>query len=142
MRAGGPLLAMTLASLMMGACATAPAGPGKPDYAKRVEARIEAARALEVQKLRFNPTPCNCPPFEIALEGRWHRVAFDAPEDAELMVALQAATRTPDAQRRTFALRGSLSDSLETCGKGAIFVTFTPTAWDDQPTAATPTPTE
>ena len=84
-----------------------------------------------MQRLRFNPTPCNCPPFEIALDGHWHRVAFEAPEDSPLMQALQQATKQDDARRRTFALRGSLDDDLEVCAKGAIFLKFEPTAWDD-----------
>ncbi len=114
------------------ACATgAPKAP--PDYADRVRARIEVAQQLEVQRLRFNPTPCSCPPFEIALDGRWHRVAFDAPEDSPMMIALRQAVEAPTATSRGFELRGRLRENLATCARGAILVTFNPTEWVDGP---------
>lgn len=131
---------LALSSSLATACgSTAASAPGVRDYAARVQARIAAERSSETLLVRYNPTPCNCPAFEIRLQGRWHRVAFDQEEEEEpAVLALRAAITKPDAERRTYVLRGSLSDRVLTCGKGAIFVTMTPTEWVDGSTASGP----
>ena len=131
-------VSMISACLMVwgSACATTSSSEAvAPDYAARVQARIALERASDRVLVRYNPTPCNCPAFEILLDGRWHRVAFDKDDNEAIVSALTNAISSPDAATRTYTLRGSLSDRLMTCGKGAIFVTLTPTEWVDAPGA-------
>lgn len=126
-------IALWLSAMTVTACATQSQRALPPDFAARVTARISAAADQPTQTLRYNPIPCNCPAFEVQLEGHWHRVAFDAPADSPLMLALKAATEQDDAQQRRFSLSGSFGSDLDTCAKGVIFVSFSPAGWADRP---------
>jgi hypothetical protein len=97
-----------------------------PTYEEIVRARIEAAAEASTHSLRYNPTTCRCPAFEMRLDAYWQRVdlAVDDPEDATL-AALLAATEAADEQvGRTYTVEGTLTDVIGTCGAGTRFVTL------------------
>jgi len=129
------ILAMVLA-LMAGACASTPEGPPvdakPPTYAERVEKRIVGAAEREVHELRYNPGLCGCPPFELELEGRWHRVTFDVADDSHpVLVELREAVERDEASGDLgrYVIQGRLEDRVGTCGQGALFLTLDPTAY-------------
>jgi len=103
-----------------------------PSYAERVAARLEKEDSREAHLVRYNPTPCGCPPHEIKLDGLWHRVQFDVEQaDDPVLLALQQAEETARAQGRLehHTVQGQLISDLSTCGRGAIMVHLVPTAF-------------
>ncbi|MGM0576666.1 MAG: hypothetical protein ACQEXJ_13135 [Myxococcota bacterium] len=136
------LVAALLGLAACGSTSQAKDGDGAPEeeapqtYDAKVRARLEVAREERVHVLRHNPTTCGCPPYELRLDGHWHRVAFDAPdEDDPALLALQEAVAA-DAGReagRQYVMQGKLDSTLVTCGRGAIVVTLDPTAFGPPP---------
>jgi hypothetical protein len=102
-----------------------------PSYEEVVRQRVEAVGDAATHTLRFNPTSCRCPAFEIALGDRWQRVdlAVDDPDDATLLTLLEAVKPEPDQVSRTYTVEGALTDVLGTCGAGTLFVTLEPAAF-------------
>jgi hypothetical protein len=140
MTAHRPLLFALVAAALV-ACA---GGPERVDpsadpahaWAVAVRARVAAARDQPSFTLRYNPAACDCPPFEVRLDGIWHRVLFAGagPEDAA-MQALDAAVRDARARRvnATWQIQGSLDDSLTTCARGTLVVALSPSAFGAPP---------
>jgi len=137
-RARVPLL------LVLAALAGCGTGPARVDpaadpahaWALEVHARIAAVRNQPSFTLRYNPAACDCPPFEIQLEGVWHRVVFagSSPDD-EAIQALDTAVKDARSRRvnATWQVQGSLDDTLATCARGALVVALTPTAFGAAP---------
>ena len=81
---------LTLTAALWG-CATAPVVE-TPGYEATVRAHLEAASGELVHRLRYNPTGCRCPAFEVALDKRWVRVELAvAGEEDPALDALLAA---------------------------------------------------
>lgn len=97
-----------------------------PTYEELVLARAEAAADVSTHDLRYNPTTCRCPPFEVKLGEHWQRVdlAIDDPEDPILAALLQATKETDDQTGRLYTVDGTLTDVIGTCGFGTRFVTL------------------
>ena len=98
--------------------------PPPPTYLERVADRVLEQMESPVHRLRYNPTPCGCPPFEMFVGDHWHRVMLEAEEDDEAMVALMAAVTLEREGRRygEHPVQGSLSRSVNTCARGAALV--------------------
>lgn len=134
-KAASTLAALILTGLSATACATAaPVGldDGRLGYQQRMEARLLAAADVPQHTLRFNPTPCRCPPFEMLLDSQWVRVDLAVTDvDDPVLTALLEATRGErgDEALRTYRVDGALDDALSRCGGGALFVTLRPTAF-------------
>ena len=118
------------------ACAAQPVSPSvdpsPPSFIERVEARVQAASEREVHELRYNPGLCGCPPFELELEGLWHRVTFDVVDDSNpVLQELRAAVERDEGAGSLgrYLIQGRLDERLATCGQGAVFLTLDPTAY-------------
>lgn len=130
-------MAMGCALLLgVSACAkgstTPPAAPSPPTYAERVQERVQGASERNLHELRFNPGLCGCPPFELELQGRWHRVTFDVADDSHpVLVELRAAVERHEAagEVKRYLIQGRLDDRVATCGQGALFLTLDPSAF-------------
>ena len=98
-------------------------------YEDVVRQRLELAAGETTHQLRFNPTGCRCPAFEIRLSDQWQRVALspDDPE-SEAMTALMTAIKVPEPEQlgRTYEVGGTLREALSPCGAGALYVTLEP----------------
>lgn len=119
------------ATLALGACASSP--PQKPRtaaYLRIVEQRVEVAREQPSFVLRHNPTACDCPPFEVLLGETWQRVELvGVDEEDATILAIDAAIDTrPEAE---VTIEGRLDGDLQTCGRGALYVSLVPTALVD-----------
>ena len=93
---------------------------------------MQESAELELHELRYNPGLCGCPPFELQLQGRWHRVTFDVVDDShpvlvELREAVERDESSGDLGR--YLIQGRLEDRVATCGQGALFLTLDPTAF-------------
>ena len=126
----------TVFALLVGACASTPEPPPvdakPPTYAEQIEERIAGASDREVHELRYNPGLCGCPPFELELEGRWHRVTFDVADDSHpVLVALREAVDQDEAAGNLgrYVIQGRLEERVGTCGQGALFLTLDPKAY-------------
>lgn len=124
--------------LLVYGCAHKPKSAGHteevtpPSYAERVAARLDKEESREAHLVRYNPTPCGCPPHEIKLDGLWHRVQFDVEQaDDPVLLALQRAEEMARAQGRLehHTVQGQLISELSTCGRGAIMIHLVPTAF-------------
>ncbi len=143
MAIGGALL------LSMSACATRsiapPSAPEPPTYAERIQERIQEAAERELHELRYNPGLCGCPPFELELQGRWHRVTFDVADDSHpVLVELRADVERDESQGELgrYLIQGRLEDGVATCGQGSLFLTLDPTAYGEPEPPEVPEPPE
>jgi hypothetical protein len=104
---------------------TPPPTPVEPTYAERVLERIKTAQSEPAFAVRHNPTPCGCPPYEVALGDVWHRAAFvgSDPED-EAIMALEAAVKEASGRDRAevWLVQADLEERLTTCGRGTLVV--------------------
>lgn len=132
--ARGRVVALAVVASLGVACASSP--PPAPDpalhWADRVAERVLIAQARDSHPVRYNPAACDCPPFELQLDGAWHRVAFAGvgPDDPAV-VALDEARR--DAPEGVWEVQGGLQTNLTTCARGAIVVTMALSAFGPPP---------
>lgn len=130
-------LALGCALLLgLGACATKavtpPSPPSTPTYIERIQERVQTASERDLHELRYNPGLCGCPPFELELEGRWHRVTFDVVDDSHpVLVELRASVERDElgGELGRHLIQGRLEDRIATCGQGALFLTLDPKAY-------------
>ncbi|MCA9515604.1 MAG: hypothetical protein KC635_11730 [Myxococcales bacterium] len=148
MRSHAAAAALLATLLLMTGCASTPAaeeasGPPVMGYLERVKARVAAAQASPTHRIRFNPVVCDCPPYEVELEGVWQRVAFTNGDPQDPAVLLLEAAAQESQRRGTHAVwtvAGSLEDATMTCARGAIVVGFTIDVFEPEP--ETPPPAE
>lgn len=105
------LALLLLVTSLNAACpSSAPSSPGKPPKEVAVSATQEALfagleDALEESddqdsyrlQLRYNPTRCESPPYEVFARGRWQRAYLNLDQDA--LAPLIEALKTPAAQQ-------------------------------------------
>ncbi len=100
---------------LFGACGSTPpvAAPANPLRA-RLEAALAALPTDAPLSLRYNPAPCDCPAFEMPLDGAWLRVELVAsgnvPELPRLLDWL--AAQPPERWPIGLSLRGALEREL------------------------------
>jgi hypothetical protein len=135
--------------LAVSACAKRPvtpaAAPSPPTYAEQIQERVQEASERELHELRYNPGLCGCPPFELELQGRWHRVTFDVVDDSHpVLVELRMAVERDESggELGRYLIQGKLEDRVATCGQGAIFLTLDPSAYGAPEPPETPEPVE
>ena len=123
-------------ALSLGACgaqpATVPSTPAPPTYVERVQERLQEVAERDLHELRYNPGLCGCPPFELKLQERWHRLTFDVADDSHpVLVELRAAVERDEAggELGRYVIQGRLDDRVATCGQGALFLTLDPIAY-------------
>ena len=90
----------------------------------------DLARAGDQPKhvLRHNPVLCRCPPFELELGARWVRVALteiDVPDSPAFKLHATALEDTKKQRLVTYPVHGSLLSTIQRCGQGAPYLTFT-----------------
>ncbi len=110
--------------LMLAAgCATAPPTE-RPGYEGIVLARVQAKDNTTIHLLRYNPTGCRCPAFEVALGDHWHRVELEVDDiETPALTALRdASTESGDQAGRLYEIEGALSDALTRCGGGVTVI--------------------
>ena len=137
MRCARWLVALGLALLT--ACATTRApveAPVAPSYHDVLLARLNEASSTTRHALRYNPSPCACPAFEVFLGEHWTRVDLIGDDtDDPVVERLTAAARGRDDQTlQTFVVEGSLEETLATCATGKLYVTLDVTAFEPPPT--------
>ena len=93
------------------------------------QARLEQSADEPVHVVRYNPTSCRCPPFEILLSDHWYRVDLavfdvDNPILAELL-QLTSDSRREEALKR-YRLAGTFESIFRECGRGLPMFTFRP----------------
>lgn len=123
------LIVSLMVSLMALGCAGAELSEtpsAASSYHATVAARVEAARTATSYRLRFNPTDCRCPVFELRLGDRWHRVdlAVGASEDPSLVALVAATDETDEQLGRTYSVDGVLTAQVGRCGAGTAVVTL------------------
>ena len=132
-----PLVVLT-ALFLVSACAHQanktgePKEAATPTYPERIQDRLEKMESQEVHLVRYNPTPCGCPPHEIQLDGQWQRVQLDVERaDDPALLALQAAEEEARSrgELKHHSVQGQLNSDLSTCGRGAIMVHLSPSAF-------------
>lgn len=122
-------LALAGASSACGGADAARRGP--TSYPQRVAARARAASELRVFRVRHNPTPCACPPWEVLLGGHWQRAQLvnDASGDEDpVAVLLDRAQGTDAVALGDFVVQGELDEDVSQCGRGAQVVELRVTA--------------
>ncbi len=132
------LLAWALWAAACGGATVDVAAEPRMAYWRAMEARLAVAQQTEHHTLRYNPTPCRCPPFEMLLDRRWVRVDLAVTDvDDPVLTALLAATRGAREREalRTYRVDGVLDDGLGRCAGGALFVTLRPAAFVPPPAA-------
>lgn len=140
-RAAAFALAAVLAAGLGCASAPAPTGPPIMSYLERVKARVLVARASPTQRIRFNPVACDCPPYELELDGVWQRAAF-ANTDLQAPAVLSLEEAALDSQKRgtlpVWTVAGTLEDTYQTCARGALVVGFTLEVFEPPPPETPP----
>lgn len=89
-----------LAVSAFAACASQDATPEDAGVAEPVIAQTQFI-------VRFNPAPCDCPPYEIQIGEQWQRVFFEVEDRAEIdalreadpLATLLISARLTDRQR-------------------------------------------
>lgn len=107
---------VTTAVLVLTAVLSACSGSSnvKPDRLAldRLEAVARTHAPNDQFTLRHNPAACDCPPFEVLLDGTWHRT-FLEPNDPDGPVAALSADLASAAARgdasATAVIRGRLA---------------------------------
>ena len=121
-RLGSYLLVAMVFSV--GCAAKAPVTPPRPPGPVTVLRRVLAASTdSEWFEIRYNPTSCKCPEFELRLPDRWVRVELSpSPEERgptnELRVIAKRDLR--DGTFPTYTVFGSLDDSVMRCETNAL----------------------
>ena len=105
-------------ALSLGACgaqpATVPSTPAPPTYVERVQERLQEVAERDLHELRYNPGLCGCPPFELKLQERWHRLTFDVADDSHpVLVELRADVNLQ--YRRPSGASSSWGAALDGC---------------------------
>lgn len=123
-----------LALLLLAGCASAPPATVAPPPLTAVEvtgAMLSAAAESPWFEVRYNPCPCDCPPFEVRLGNQWLRAALrpadDEPPTSELVAA--AAEDLAAGRVSRYALIGSIDDTVRRCATNALVVRLDATAW-------------
>lgn len=90
---------MRLSLLLAAVCVLAGCRTGKGDPVDVATIRVEQALMKSVKtstqsgpaelRVRYNPAPCDCPPYEVFAYGRWMRAFIDG--DSPAVAALQNA---------------------------------------------------
>lgn len=86
---------------------------------KMAKARIESVAKShiddQIYTLRLNPAPCDCPPFEVILDGKAYRVYLE-PEGTNTLVSQLRASLEEDMNRgidnSTVKVNGKLSKGV------------------------------
>ena len=101
------------------------------NYTDRMTARLEQSRGAMEHRLRYNPTSCRCPPFELWLHDTWQRVdlAVEDVDDPTLNELMQATSTDGREAGRVYRVEGELSADLSSCGGGLLYVTLEPTLY-------------
>ncbi len=122
-----------VAALAVSACASSDARkkPSVVDSYSQVVRDRAAAAADGPHRVRHNPTPCACPPFEVQLQGAWHRVVFLVADD-QLADLATTQERLEREQGSEALIAGSFDDTLTVCANGALVVSLQPTDLDAQ----------
>ena len=114
----GPLLLVGLSFL---ACATT-SRKRSPEQKRTavLVALMEQHGGQPEHSLRYNPTICPCPPFEVLLGTTWARVALvadTADEKAVVELTERARKEHERSPSKLYQVRGSLDDSsVGVCG--------------------------
>ena len=123
------LLASLLTALAW-STACAPSGPPtRPSSAAMLQEKLNALEEVRSSELRYNPAPCDCPPWELAIPDGWLRVALRG--DAETLETLQEQAWTDHGSELlvTYAAEGSLSPRVLRCTPSTLCSEFTLTQW-------------
>jgi hypothetical protein len=104
---------LTVFALAAVGCATTPSSPR--DHARdRLETVVDQHQETTSFRVRLNPAPCDCPPFELRLGDAWYRVFLEPPDDdgpvGALRVRLLEAESTGTAA--TALVTGTLSGGV------------------------------
>jgi hypothetical protein len=79
------------------ACAAETAVRVEPNPVRQAwEQRLGKLDRLAPLDLRFNPAPCNCPPFELRLDDRWLRAELASSDSDRLATWLAFLTALPE----------------------------------------------
>ena len=108
------VLVTTIALAALTAC-----GAAQPSPAALAVVRLEALAKLHADepefKVRLNPAPCDCPPFEVELDGAWHRTYLEPKDPSGPAEALRTDLQGEVAQGHLTAvarIAGKLSKSV------------------------------
>lgn len=114
------MLAAALAQLA--GCSTAPGQVQVLSVRQQLEQQVDLARKAPLV-LRWNPAPCDCPPFEAQLAGGWIRAELHGGDVERLQqwTAFLAAT-PPEALPVAVAVRGQLERGVASLANGNFAV--------------------
>lgn len=135
------LVGVALIAGLLGGCGTAPrvAAPANPRRA-RLEAALAALPTDAPIALRYNPAPCDCPAFELPIDGGWLRVELVAsgnvPEFPRLLDWLGA--QPPERWPIGLSLRGAVERELLRTTSGTYAARLDVTAVLGPPEAIAP----
>jgi len=117
---GVPLCALFLFTVLSCATTQRARKPEQKRTAILVELVERYAESSDEHTLRYNPTFCSCPPFEILLGETWARVALIADtEDEKSTIKLTDRARSEHKRNpsKIYNVRGALDDSsVGVCG--------------------------
>lgn len=101
-------LALLMAAASVASCSQAPAQPQLLSVRQQLEQQVDLARKAPLV-LRWNPAPCDCPPFEAQLSGGWIRADLRGG-DLEKLQQWTAflATLPPESLPVAVSARGQL----------------------------------
>lgn len=90
-------------------CATTLTSPR--DYARdRLETVVDQHKSATSFRVRLNPAPCDCPPFELRLGEAWYRAFLEPPADDGPVGALR--TRLLNAESAGIATTALVEGTL------------------------------
>lgn len=125
-----------LPALALVSCAGATAVPAETVPLTPVEETrtlLQAAALSTWVEARYNPCDCPCPPFEVRLGDRWLRALVRPEADPPTTLLLAAAAEDLAGGRiPTYAIIGTLDDSVRRCSTNALVVRVDATDWSPQ----------
>lgn len=104
-----------LSVVVLTACATAPKSQAD-QVRERLELLAESHQRDPSFLVRLNPVPCECPEWEVRLNGAWHRTFLEPSGDP--VEALRKDLQDPEGRAlpRTVQVLGKLSTSIRISG--------------------------
>ncbi len=121
---------LMIASLLLGSSSCASSQEStRLSSATEMREKLEAMGEVSSFELRYNPAPCDCPPWELATSDGWIRVALRG--DAETLETLQEQAWTDHGSELlvNYAAEGALANRVLRCTPSTLCGEFELTQW-------------
>jgi len=125
----GRISSLLFALLLSGLSCTAPSAAGELSTTAEFQQRFQDLAENTVFDLRYNPAPCDCPPWEVSTPDGWVRVSLLGDLETRETLQEQAWTDHGSKLHMRYAAEGSLSGRVLRCTPSTPCGEFTLTQW-------------